>query len=233
MKLFKKRIDWSDFILEILTIIIGISIAFGVENWRQEKEDKELELKWLTELKNDLIDNKDKLEHLMDVDSAKIAGIKTFIYKIYESDSDQVHISSGVELSWTWLDVFDPSSTTFEVIKSSGNTRVFQNQEILLDLYRLHDNFDHFEVVTNYHKDEIGKWVDPILYKYMNTEKLMDANKSFKVNRKEIAALPMLRNQAFLFRFSYKDQIKGGTGIIEKIDELLDKIENQINEMKK
>jgi len=230
MRLFKKRIDWSDFILEILSIIIGITVAFSVENWKHNNEDRELELNWMRELVEDLNDSKEKLEFLIEIDSIKLSGLDTFKYKIYERDSEYVHISSGFELRWSWLDVFSASSTTFEVIKSSGNTRVFQDQGILLDLYRIYDNFDHLEMVTNYEKEQIGKWVDPILYVHFDTEKLMDASRKFKVNRKEISEIPMLRNQVFLFHHAYSNQIYLSREAIGKIEQLVEKITMQIAE---
>jgi len=123
-----------------------------------------------------------------------------------------------------------PSSTSFEVIKSSGNTKVFQDQKMLLDLFRLYDNFDHAEMVVQYHLDEIGKWVDPILYKHFDMEKMLDATISFRVNRQEVSEIPMLRNQVFLFRSGIHEQIMMLNKISVKLDQVLRRVDELISE---
>ena len=53
MKL-KLKIDWSDFLLEIVSVFIGISIAFAVDNWREEKSNTKIEQGYLVGISNDI-----------------------------------------------------------------------------------------------------------------------------------------------------------------------------------
>lgn len=50
----KQKIHWKNHFMELLVVVIGITIAFILENWRQERASSELEQKYLTSFKDDL-----------------------------------------------------------------------------------------------------------------------------------------------------------------------------------
>jgi len=232
MKIFRKKVNWSDFVLEVLTIIIGISIAFAVENWKENREERALELNLLLELEHDLSATKKKLYSLISVNEDKLAGIKKFKEKVYESDSAFVHINGRSELLWTWLDSFDPLSMTYEVIKSSGNSRLMQNQELLFEVYRLYEELEKLSKLTKYNAEQIGKYVDPILYSHYSTEALVSRDSSLVVDRKEMADILMLKNQMHLFEYDYQNQKDISTWLIVAIDHTLQSIGKRVAEIK-
>jgi hypothetical protein len=46
--------DWFRYGFETLAVVVGILIAFALDNWNDERKQQELELKTLVELRNAL-----------------------------------------------------------------------------------------------------------------------------------------------------------------------------------
>ena len=64
MKIFKHlRSGWFHYGFETLAVVVGILIAFALDNWNDERKQQELELKTLIELKNALKSDLEDIIH--------------------------------------------------------------------------------------------------------------------------------------------------------------------------
>ena len=64
MKIFKHiRSKWFHYGFETLAVVVGILIAFALDNWNDERKQQELELKTLIELKNALQSDLEDIIH--------------------------------------------------------------------------------------------------------------------------------------------------------------------------
>lgn len=50
-----KQINWWQYIVELIVVIIGISIAFSLENWREHQKEHQITKEYLESLKVDLM----------------------------------------------------------------------------------------------------------------------------------------------------------------------------------
>ena len=64
MKIFNHlRSDWFRYGFETLAVVVGILIAFALDNWNDERKHQDLELKTLIELKNALVSDLEDIIH--------------------------------------------------------------------------------------------------------------------------------------------------------------------------
>ena len=57
---------------EILLVVIGILIALQVNNWNEERNQRQVELKYFYNLKNDLLADNESLNLLIDLANDKV-----------------------------------------------------------------------------------------------------------------------------------------------------------------
>ena len=53
-KVEKNKIYWRKYLLELLSVFIGVSLAFALNKWNEDRRDKKTETKILIEIRNGL-----------------------------------------------------------------------------------------------------------------------------------------------------------------------------------
>ena len=57
------KTEWYKYGLETLVVILGILVAFALNNWNEERKQSELAEKYLHALYDDIIHNKHLMDH--------------------------------------------------------------------------------------------------------------------------------------------------------------------------
>lgn len=140
----KISIDWSKYILEFLSIFIGVSLAFALNKWNEDNKIIHSENKTLIEIKNGL-----KID-LIDLKLNKIGhqeGIKSINYfRTYFFDS-MSEISSekpdSYSLNKAYIQLFRDyiaiqNTSAYESLKSKG-FEVISNDSLRLEIIDLYD----------------------------------------------------------------------------------------------
>jgi hypothetical protein len=116
------------YLFEIIVIFIGISISFWFDEWRNNRKDKEMERKHLSDLRDNLqqdtfllsfqIENGDRLIN----SSRKLAAFKNDADIL---DSVNIHIDNAT--SYLFLQT---NQTAYEEIKLTGHTSLITNDTL-------------------------------------------------------------------------------------------------------
>lgn len=64
-----KKINWMDHLVNLVVVIVGISIAFGLNRYSENKKEEKLEQEYLKSFSEDLKDDVAQLQHIMDTSS--------------------------------------------------------------------------------------------------------------------------------------------------------------------
>lgn len=116
------------YLSEVIVIFIGISISFWFDEWRDDRKDKELERKYLENLRSNLV--QDTLILQYSIESGRVLTRSTQLLAIFKSDTEIADsISFHIDNSSSYYS-FMPNQTTYEELKQNGHTRLIQTDSL-------------------------------------------------------------------------------------------------------
>lgn len=134
---------WAKYLLEILVILIGILGAFALNNWNESTKDRKEELKYIANLKTDLLEDLTQLEIMIEDRENKYSSSKKLLeysdQNLIKNLNDFFYHLSAVTV-WT---EFTPNKSTIEELVNSGNLSLIKNDSIknlLLKVNQLNEN---------------------------------------------------------------------------------------------
>lgn len=144
------RANWPAYIVEIFVIIIGISLSFLIDGYKEDSERKEVEKIYLKNLLLDINRDIESLDRLIE-GSRRVVNSAKFLLKY--SDPKEKNELSIEDFTMHWIntlyqETFFPSEATFVDLKS-GNTRFITDQALrskLFAYYTLTQYINHSEM---------------------------------------------------------------------------------------
>ena len=132
-----KKINWGDHITNLIVVILGITIAFYLEGWKEENKLSKLEQQYLGSLLTDLDNDKTYLDTLLLINenithSLEILTAAT-IGKEYNNDSLANYV-----YTIGFIPSFQPQVVTYESAKTTGNLGTIKKLEVrkaVIELY--------------------------------------------------------------------------------------------------
>jgi hypothetical protein len=116
------------YIFEIIVIFIGISISFWFDEWRNNRKDKEMERKHLSDLRDNLQQDTSLLSFQIGIGDRLINSsrkLATFKNDADILDSVNIHIDNAT--SYLFLQT---NQTAYEEIKLTGHTSLITNDTL-------------------------------------------------------------------------------------------------------
>lgn len=150
----KQKINWSNHFIELIVVVIGISIAFMLDNWNQERENQKLEQKYLNSFKNDIVSDASRLD-------STIIGVENKLNIIGKYINEVKNGKASIEKAEVIIPHllatygFSPKQTTFQSLTNNGALNLVSD-------YKLKE-----EIVSYYYYYEELKIKEQVLYDYL------------------------------------------------------------------
>ena len=141
---------------EILLVMIGILLALSVNNWNENRKEKELEQNYYCLLLDDIKQDKQQVETLKLLVRERITSSNKAISEIQKENSDATEVGINFRLAIRMgKRTFKPNDASFQDIKSSGNLGIIKDKYILQQLNRYFRNMDGYSatILTNFELD--------------------------------------------------------------------------------
>jgi len=136
-----KRINWLDHTANLLVVILGISIAFYLEGWREETANKKQERKYLDSLITDLNTDVEALDTLRIVNEMIIkASVSLANATVGQPYEDATKLRSDV-LMIQYNPPFVPQRTVYESMKSSGRMDLINDFKLRNQIVELYEQY--------------------------------------------------------------------------------------------
>jgi len=238
---------WVEYILEIIVIVGSILGAFALDNWNDTRIERKEELKYLANLKTDLMEDLLQLEFMIEFREKKFSSAKKLLnyYDVKEINNLNNFFDHFTKVL-IWLE-FSPNKNTIDELVNSGNLSLIKNDSIknlLLSLNQLNKQIVSSREHTRrefeqYLYDRIGLYInlqdfqsledfrDSLIWKFDPTA-IENDNKRLKNDALAFLSDRIVRNGLFLAGANnvyiisqYKSMQEHIRSLIKTIDEEL------------
>lgn len=129
------KLRWSNYLIELLLVIVGITIAFWLNNSAINRNNKQAEVSYLADIRHDLKTDSTRLfvnVKFNEVKSQKLGYALELISKSAPIDSVLVNV-----LEIGNYDFFNPDNFTLTSLLQSGDFKLIHSDKIQKELLRL------------------------------------------------------------------------------------------------
>lgn len=141
----KTKLTWSDYLMELLIVIIGISIAFWLNNVAIDSQNKKESTSYLTAIKNDLKTDKARLSDNIKNNKTKSKKLSHSLKMIQQKVSIDSLLISIIEIGN--YDFFDPDNFTLTSLLQSGDLKLIDSEQVKRELLRLLKIYESIDIM--------------------------------------------------------------------------------------
>ena len=144
---------------EILLVMIGISLAFQVSNWDDNRIKKNAEIRFYENIKEQIIDDKELIENQKNYNNYFMAQFKYANEIIEANDRSKLDTLGTIVRDLTNYSDFDKEGNIYETMVNSGEIKLLQNFEIVNGIRELEEIYNYVNRMENIHYDAMMKHV--------------------------------------------------------------------------
>ena len=170
--------DWKSKFVDLFIVIIGISIAFQLNNLNVSKKSKIKEKEYLESFSNENRGNQKNLVLALEFsikNKNDIDTLKQILISGNYADKRILNLSAAMMA----MSYFHPSLTTMENITSSGEFELIRNNELrksIIFTYNSYDNTAKYEAVLSEYTKE---YITPFFFKNIRFRDFKSLNQDF------------------------------------------------------
>ena len=134
-----KKINWLNHGIELMVVIIGISIAFMLNNWRDSRKAREQEREYLENILEDLEDDIYQFNFVMGMDSVKkrqLDSLVGFTFMPLEAVPDAEVVQ--YLFNNNYYIPFEAQGTTYDVMTATGGLSLIKDDEVRQQIVQLY-----------------------------------------------------------------------------------------------
>jgi hypothetical protein len=159
-----KKIDWSNHLIELCVVFIGITLAFMLNNWRENHTDQLMAEKYINSFRNDIANDYTALDSIMKSNERKLLRITNFINSLKDKKAT-IADAERIMGDLAELNPFYPKLSTFESIKYSGNLNILTDYNFREKLIQYYQSLDEKKLVEEVNIDYTNNYIIPFIYK--------------------------------------------------------------------
>jgi len=217
-----KRINWLDHLVGLVVVILGISIAFYLESWKQGKQSKEQEIQYLESLISDLetdVFALDTLISLTDYISRSLVTLSNAsVGRPYSKDSSLLMHVSLIQYN----PPFVPQATSYSSLKASGKMDLIDDFELRRALIKLNEQMyqgaKQYDLALSEH---IRDYIKPYFIKnsrYTGPSELTD----------DFLDSYEFRNMIFGYRYLFMNKNSFYEEVLKEVETVKDLLEDRL-----
>ena len=158
--------DWFRYGFETLAVVVGILVAFALDNWKEERKQDSLEIQYLNGIRADLVSDTAYYNRRISNSEWIIKNHAEFIHLMYQTQNNIEDVWSLFKhVDWNSEHLTTLNSTYIE-LTNSGNLSIISNldlKDLLIDYYRENEraatHISEFNEVSSRHLIEVGNVV--------------------------------------------------------------------------
>ena len=214
---------------EIVLVVIGILIAFQVNEWSQNRKNTITEINMLTEIKSNVTEDSIQLKEILRKRQLTATSVARMISQMPDQSFNLDTLS--IDLAhFLYFDRFFPTNNAHEMLKSSGLS--LTNRLLAVKLSRYFDILQHREVLVN---KDIEMAFNEFIFKNRTISKeiiAFDFEKSIKIAHPyDPIFLKELLNQLILFKDNNNGTLNYTISTLKENNQLLIDVRNELKRL--
>jgi hypothetical protein len=158
---FKKYLIYA--ILEIFLVMIGILLAFQVSDWDTNRKERIDELTTYSNIRDQINSDKDRINGQIDFNDRYRSMFQLASDIIENKDLTQKDTLGKIAFNLTNYSDFDRKGNIYETLINSGQIKLLNNHEIILQIKELEENYLFINRMENTHYDVMLQYVVPAI----------------------------------------------------------------------
>jgi len=180
--------DWFRYGFETIAVVVGILVAFALDNWNEGRKQEILEIQYLDGLKADLANDTAYYNHRIGDSESVIKDNSNHIHTMYQNQLSLEEVKKLISLAnWNSEHLTTQNSTYIE-LTNSGSLSIISKQvlrELLIDYYRENEraatHIMEFNEVSSRTLVEVGNVIrNYAKFMHFNEDLYGDENKFFE-----------------------------------------------------
>jgi uncharacterized protein DUF6090 len=144
---------------EILLVMIGISLAFQVSNWDDNRIKKNSEIRYYENIRDQIADDKALVIEQVHFNNRYMTQFK-YANEILESnDRTRMDTLGFIVRNLTQYSDFDKKGNIYETLVNSGEIKLLRNYVIMNSIRELEEKYNYINRMENIHYDAMMKHV--------------------------------------------------------------------------
>jgi len=161
-----KRGKWVEYLAELLVVIVGITMAFGIENYAANRKEKAEELLHLKGIANDLRTDLNALNEYRDYNQNTLDFVIRFNQLVRENET-QNDSMNWLLMRTGWISNHDPRDISYQSLRSSGGLDKITNFKLRNEVvYHYEQKTSQLRFLNEMHMNSLNKNISPALLKY-------------------------------------------------------------------
>ena len=209
---WKLDIDWKSKLIDLLIVIIGITIAFQLNNFNESNKSNAQERDYLKSFYEENRDNELALSSALEFALKTKSDIDTLKQVLLSKDYEDDRIEN-LSASMMALSDFHPTVVTMENITESGEFKLISDleyREKLIDTYNSYQTTSQLESILS---DYVNEYVTPFFFRNIRFSDFTSLHDNFKES-------PEFENIVIGYDALLTQKLKGYEVNLKKLKEL-------------
>ena len=146
---------------EILLVMIGISLAFQVNNWNDSRINRTTETRYYENIRDQISDDRQLIEGQIRYNNYYMSQFKYANEIIRANDRSQIDTLGVIVINLTNYSDFDREGNIYETIVNSGEIQLLRNHDIVNSVRELEEKYNYVNRMENIHYDVVLRYVIP------------------------------------------------------------------------
>ncbi len=204
---------------EILLVMIGISLAFQVNNWNDNRIKKNAEINYYKNIRNQIEDDKELIESQRDFNNHFMPQFKYAIEIIETNNRSNLDSLGHILRNLTQYSDFDRHGNIYETMVNSGEIKILRNLDIVNSIRELEEMYIYINRMESIHYDAMMRYValalNPVLKLSTGEIKKADAVFTYEFQNLIVILIQVMEEKDSTYDNAL-DQIKRVSQLIDK-----------------
>ncbi len=163
----KGKIYWPSVFIEFFGVLLGVSLAFMLNNWQQKMQERKLEKALLKEIYTNLCSDISTIDTILKTDSIQYDFYKKSEKKLI---SKKINTKEALQLiaNMMSVNISNFNMTGYNNMVHGGNLNLIQSIRLRNEILKYYTNLSEVQYIKNLQDDFLNRYLTPICIEHIN-----------------------------------------------------------------